>query len=140
VLTRRARALGPDQAGTIAARRSLGRALAAANQLGDAITVLDEAAGDCERVRGPRHLDTLDAREDLAAAYEAAGDIAAAIVLTRRALADRERVQGAEHPDTAAARRKLAALRARPAAPARPPGLVGSMRAMLSRGSARARG
>jgi tetratricopeptide (TPR) repeat protein len=145
VLTRRARALGPDQAGTIAARRSLGRALAAANQLGDAITVLDEAAGDYERVRGPGHVDTLDAREDLAAAYQAAGDLAAAIELAERTLADRERIQGPGHADTAATRRRLDELRGRQGAAGRPrtrvaPGLMGSVRGMLSRGSGRARG
>jgi hypothetical protein len=145
VLTRRPRALGPDQAGTIAARRRLGRALAAANQLCDAITVLDEAAGDYERVRGPGHTDTLDAREDLAAAYQAAGDVAAAIELAQRTLADRERIQGPGHPDTAATRRRLDELRGRQGAAGRPrtrvaPGLMGSVRGMLSRGSGRARG
>lgn len=138
VLTRRARSLGPDQAGTIAARRSLGRALAAAGQFGDAVTVLDEAAGDCERVRGPGHADTLAARDDLAAAHQAAGDLAEALALAERTLADRERTQGPEHPDTAAARQRLAAMRAALEA-ARPAGLRGSMRAMLSRGSGRAR-
>jgi hypothetical protein len=138
VLTRRARSLGPDQAGTIAARRSLGRALAAAGQFGDAITVLDEAAGDCERVRGPAHADTLDARDDLAAAYQAAGNPAEAVDLAERTLADREQAQGPEHPDTVAARHRLAAMRAALEA-SRPAGLRGSVRAMLSRGSARAR-
>jgi Tetratricopeptide repeat len=139
VLTRRAAVLGPDQAPTIAARHSLGRALAAARQLGDAITVLDEAAGDYERIRGPRHPDTLRARDDLAAAYQAAGDLGAAIELARRTLADQERAQGPSHPDTAAARRRLAAMRGDPGS-GRAPGLMGSMRGILSRGSARARG
>jgi Tetratricopeptide repeat len=137
VLTRRAAALGPDQAATIAARHSLGRALAAAGQLGDAITVLDEAAGDYARVRGPAHPDTLAAREDLAAAYRAAGDLAAAIGLAQRTVADRERTQGPDHPDTAAARRRLAAMRG-PAGGGRP-GLMGSVRGILSRGPARGR-
>lgn len=138
VLTRRARSLGPDQAGTIAARRSLGRALAAAGQVGDAITVLDEALGDCERVRGPGHPETLAARDDLAAAHQAAGNLDDAMDVAERTLADREQVQGPDHPDTVAARQRLAAIRAALEA-TRPAGLRGSVRAMLSRGSGRAR-
>jgi tetratricopeptide (TPR) repeat protein len=139
LLTRRAAVLGPDQPGTIAARHSLGRALAAAGQLSDAITVLDESAADYERVRGPGHPDTLNARDNLAAAYQAAGELRAASELAARTLADRERAQGPAHPDTAAARRRLAAMRDGQVT-GRVPGLMGSVRGILSRGSARARG
>jgi len=108
VLAKRIRALGPDHPGTIAARCNLGHACVAASQFGDAITVLDGAVGDYERVRGANHLDTLGARDDLAAAYRAAGKFADAIRLYRRTLADRERIQGPQHPDTMTTREKLA--------------------------------
>ena len=139
VLTRRAAAIGPDEPLTIAARHRLGRALAAANQPGDAITVLGQAAGDYDRVRGPGHPDTLDVRDDLAAAYQAAGELGTAIELAGRTLAERERGQGRAHPATAAARQRLAGMRD-VAGAGLPPSLLGSVRGILGRGSARARG
>jgi hypothetical protein len=107
VLAARSREFGRYAPGTVAARRNLGRALAAANQLRDAFTVLDQAVRDYERIHGPDHLETLGTRGDLAATRRAAGELPDAIRLYRRTLADRERIQGPRHPDAIATRQKL---------------------------------
>jgi tetratricopeptide (TPR) repeat protein len=96
-------------AGSLSDRVSLGHALVAANQVGDAITVLAGALADCERQRGVDHLDTLALRDELAAAYRAAGQSADATRLYRRTLAARERIQGRRHPDAMTTREQRAA-------------------------------
>jgi hypothetical protein len=108
ILAKRVHGLGPDHPATIAGRLDLGHALAAAGQIGDAITVLDTAAEDYGRVCGPDHLDTLATQDELADAYRSAGQFDDAILIGRRTLASRERIQGAQHPDTTRTRQHLA--------------------------------
>jgi Tetratricopeptide repeat len=108
ILAKRVHGLGPDHPSTIAGRLDLGHALAAAGQIGDAITVLDTAADDYGRVCGPDHLDTLATQDELADAYRSAGQFDDAILIGRRTLASREGIQGAQHPDTTRTRQHLA--------------------------------
>ena len=54
VLDGRASMLGPDHPGAIAAKVSLGRALVAVGQPGDAVAILEEAVAGSELVRGAR--------------------------------------------------------------------------------------
>jgi tetratricopeptide (TPR) repeat protein len=99
---------GGDHTAPIAAQLDLGKSLAAAGQHGEALTVLELAAADSERLLGPDHLDTVAATEDLAAACLQADDPGRAVALYQRALADRVRLQGAKHADAIAARHRLA--------------------------------
>ncbi|TVZ06740.1 tetratricopeptide repeat protein [Trebonia kvetii] len=99
---------GSDHHEVIGARVRLGHALVAARQVHRAISILDRALGDSEKVLGTEHADTIGARDELAAAYLAAGRFADAIALYRRALADRERAQGSRHPQTMTTRKGLA--------------------------------
>ncbi|HTR92328.1 MAG TPA: tetratricopeptide repeat protein [Trebonia sp.] len=99
---------GPDHHDVIGARVRLGHALVAARQAHRAVSVLDRALADSEKILGPEHADTIGARDELAAAYLAAGRPADAIALYRRTLADRERAQGSRHPETMTTRQGLA--------------------------------
>jgi tetratricopeptide (TPR) repeat protein len=107
-LAKRMRAAGSDPAAASAAQLSLGHALVAAKQFGDAITVLDGAVHNLELTRGTDDAGTLRARDELAAAYRAGEQAGQAMRLYQRTLADRERIWGPQHPDTTTTREKLA--------------------------------
>ncbi|WKG13603.1 tetratricopeptide repeat protein (plasmid) [Nocardia sp. PE-7] len=74
----------------------------------NALTHLQIAVTDRERVLGTDHPNTLASRNNLASAYESAGRVAEAIPLYERTLTDSERVLGEDHPNTLASRNNLA--------------------------------
>lgn len=102
------RALGPENAATLAIRDYLAGACEAAGRLPDAVALLEAGVAEREQAQGREHPDTLTARANLARAYRASGMTDAAIEAYERVIADREWVLGAEHPDTLAARSQLA--------------------------------
>jgi hypothetical protein len=104
----RSRALGPDHAETLNARRDLARWT---GWTGDAVRARDllaELLPIRQRVSGPRHPDTLITRHDLAFWTGMAGDPKRARDLFAELLPIWRRVGGPWHPDTLTARYDLA--------------------------------
>ena len=104
-----ARALGPDDPGTLNSRNSLAAAYRAAGRADDAIQLFQQTLVSRVRLLGPEHPDTQISQNNLAAAYHDAGRIAEAVLLYELTLAARERLLGASHPSTLNSRGNLAA-------------------------------
>ncbi|MFF0547264.1 tetratricopeptide repeat protein [Nocardia thailandica] len=74
----------------------------------NALSHLQTAATDSERVLGENHPDTLITRNNLATAYRSAGRFTEAIPLYEHTLTDSERVLGENHPSILTTRSNLA--------------------------------
>jgi tetratricopeptide (TPR) repeat protein len=105
VLAERTRVLVYGNPAITDAKVSLGRALLEARQPAEAVVVLTEAVGVCERFALPG---TLAATDELADAYLSAGKVPEAIGTLQRVLAARERQSGPRDPATLATREQLA--------------------------------
>ncbi|MEV0309649.1 FxSxx-COOH system tetratricopeptide repeat protein [Nonomuraea fuscirosea] len=90
------------------ARAGLAYAYWTAEDLRQAIPLMEHNLAEEERILGADHPNTLTSRNNLAGAYQLAGDLGRAIPLFERTLADRERLLGADHPGTLTSRSNLA--------------------------------
>jgi len=100
--------LGPGHAQSVLARGRLADSYAAAGRLAEALSAVEAALADRERILGPQHPDTVVARVRAARSLEAAGRLPDAIALFEQAVTARERLFGPAHRETVSVRLQLA--------------------------------
>ncbi|MEU5957336.1 tetratricopeptide repeat protein [Streptomyces sp. NPDC047525] len=100
--------LGPDHRQTLRIRLQLADLRGMAGYPDEALTGLQEALVDCERVLGPYDRDTLRARHELAHAHGLVGNVAGALASLEQILVVRQWVLGDDHPETLDTRGSLA--------------------------------
>ncbi|TGB08420.1 tetratricopeptide repeat protein [Streptomyces sp. MZ04] len=100
--------LGPDHRHTLRIRLQLADLRGMAGYPDEALTGLEEALVDCERVLGDYDRDTLRARHELAHAHGLVGDVAGALASLEQVLVVRQWVLGDDHPETLDTRGSLA--------------------------------
>jgi tetratricopeptide (TPR) repeat protein len=100
--------LGPGHAQSVLARGRLADSYAAAGRLAEALTAIEAALADRERILGLLHPDTVAAQVSAAGSLEAAGRLPEAVALYEQAFTARERLFGLAHRETVSVRLQLA--------------------------------